>query len=393
MDVNSFPVGERWFAGKGRRIVAVAISERIEISGGELAFADVEYERGGGERYLLLDRLDWSALLRTLADGPVAGALGRLELRGSPPLDGLEGQRTPATDQTNTLVALADRLLVKAYRRLEPGPHPEIELLTRLRGRGAPVPAALGSIHHVADDGSVTALALLEEFVPGAEDGWEAPIERVASHLRGEGPAPIEEFGEAGRTAARLHDALADEGRGRFGPADAAAVRDSATANLRRAADAEPELVCSRELLSRLEGLRRLEGTSKQHTHGDLHYAQFLRAPGRPPVVIDFEGDPTRPLAERVSVDSPLRDLACLIRSIDHIGSAASRRVGIEPDSWIADARAAALTAYGPVDHVLLHALELAEEVRELVYAQTTLPEWLYAPRHGLRRLLGEKPA
>jgi predicted trehalose synthase len=93
-----------------------------------------------------------------------------------------------------------------------------------------------------------------------------------------------------------------------------------------------------------------------------------------------------------------LRDVAALLRSIDHIGTAAARRVSAphphaDPDAFIGAARAAALAAYeartgAPVDRRLLGALELAAECRELVYAHRTVPEWAYAPQAGLRRLL-----
>jgi predicted trehalose synthase len=124
--------------------------------------------------------------------------------------------------------------------------------------------------------------------------------------------------------------------------------------------------------------------------HGDLHIGQLLRRTGADPLVIDFEGDPTRPLADRRRPDTPLRDLASLLRSVDHCGSAASRRAGgAAPEEWIAGARAAVLSGYGgPVDARLLAALEVAKECAEFVYAQRVLPEWLYAPRQGLRRLL-----
>jgi maltokinase len=122
--------------------------------------------------------------------------------------------------------------------------------------------------------------------------------------------------------------------------------------------------------------------------HGDLHFAQFLRTPDRT-LVIDLEGDPTAPLAERRRPDTPLRDVAALLRSIDHIGTAAARRAaGTDPEPFIAAASEAALEAYGPVDRPLLDALELAAECRELVYAHRVVPEWVYAPQAGLRRLL-----
>ncbi|MCW2993441.1 MAG: aminoglycoside phosphotransferase, partial [Conexibacter sp.] len=132
--------------------------------------------------------------------------------------------------------------------------------------------------------------------------------------------------------------------------------------------------------------------------HGDLHFAQLLRAPGRT-LVVDLEGDPTAPLADRRRLDTPLRDLAALLRSIEHLGAAGARRAMLgdspptEAGPFVDAACAAALAAYedaagAPVDRALLAALELASECRELVYAYRSVPEWAYAPQAGLRRLL-----
>src|SRR4051794_25799414 len=184
MSVKGIDITARWFAGKGRAIAAV---EPVGAAAG-LGLLDVRYADGLAERYLdIPEGFDWSALLRSRF--PVAGAGGRLELDAGPALPGLlaagvDGAREPSTDQSNTLVVLGERLLGKAYRRLGPGPHREVELLSALGGRDAPVPPFAGSLRWDPDDGGPdTAIALLQAFVPGLEDGWEAPIERVAAAL------------------------------------------------------------------------------------------------------------------------------------------------------------------------------------------------------------------
>jgi trehalose synthase-fused probable maltokinase len=376
---------------------------------GRLTIVDVRYAdaagpggppAGAAERYLLgPEELRWAPLLARLGAGPLDGDGGRLELRATPALEALaggEGERVPATDQTNTLVVLGERLLVKAYRRLHAGPHPEVELLGALAGRGAPVPELAGSIHWVDAAGEDTAVALLQAFVPGAEDGWEAPIERAAAALRAGPPYDAGEWAAAGRAAGRLHAALADA----FGTAPATAEhlarwRADAEAFLAEAAGADPEAAAAAPAVrERLAAFERLSPPPLTRIHGDLHVAQLLRAGDGEPLVIDFEGDPLRPLAARRAPDTPLRDLAGLLRSADHAGSAASRRAdGAAPEAWIAAATEAALAGYAEsapvaVDRELLAALELAKECAELVYALRVLPEWLYAPRLGLRRLL-----
>jgi maltokinase len=402
MTVKGIDITARWFAGKGRAIAAV---DAVGAAAG-LGLIDVRYADGATERYLDIPAgFDWAALLRS--PFPVAGDGGRLELHPGPALPGLlaagvDGAREPSDDQSNTLVVLGERLLIKAYRRLEPGPHPEVELLGALGGRDAPVPPFAGSLRWAPDDGGPdTAVALLQAFVPGLEDGWEAPIERIAAALRAGPPYPTGEWAAAGAAAARVDGALADA----FGltagtRADLARWRADAEAALSEAAARDAELAAAApEIRERLARFEALPPPLLTRVHGDLHVGQLLRSPGapRPPLVIDFEGDPTRPLAERLRPDTPLRDLAGLLRCIAHVGAAGSRRAEhADPAGWIAAARSAALDAYAAdapveVDPELLAALELAKECSEYVYALRVAPEWLYAPRHAMRRLLEER--
>ncbi|HEX7289647.1 MAG TPA: hypothetical protein VF250_00855 [Conexibacter sp.] len=397
MSSDAFDHTARWFGGKGRPVAAV---EEAGAAGG-LRLRDVRYADGGHERYLdVPDGFAWAPLVDALrAAGAIAGSGGSLELCRGPAIDALaigSGlQHVPATDQSNTLVVIDERLLVKAYRRLESGPHAEVEMLTALASRNAPVPPFAGSIHWVDDDGTDTAIALLQAFVPGAEDGWEGPIERVAVALAEGPPYDVAEWRATGTVAAELHAALVDAFGLRPGGADdLAGWRGEAEAALAQAERHDPELSALAPLVrDRLAGLARMAPPPVTRIHGDLHVAQLLRT-GDDLLVIDFEGDPIRTLAQRRRLSTPLWDVATLLRSIDHLGSAAARRLsGIAPGAWIAAATAAALDAYAsastePVDRELVRLLELAKECMELVYALRYLPEWLYAPQMGLRRLL-----
>ena len=390
----------RWFAGKHRRVAAVTEAGAF---GGALALVDVAYGDGGApERYLLpAEGLAWGALLATLARAPLTGAAGRIELRPAPALADLlpapgAAEHVPSTDQSNTLTVIGDRLLIKAYRKLESGIHPEVELGAALVGTAAPVPTHAGSLHHVAPDGADTTIALLQEFVADAASGWEAPIEAIAAWLRAGSAALLAPFAAAGTAAAALHGALRDRLGAHPAPAaTGAAWRAAALAALDEAAALDPEAAAAAPAIrQRLAALDHAGATPLQRIHGDLHYAQLLQTPARGVLIIDLEGDPTAPLSDRRAPDTPLRDLAALLRSIDHLGAAAARRVpGSDPTTFVASATAATLGAYehrasAPVDRPLLAALELAAECRELVYALRTLPEWAYAPRAGLRRLL-----
>ena len=125
--------------------------------------------------------------------------------------------------------------------------------------------------------------------------------------------------------------------------------------------------------------------------HGDYHVGQILRSQEGLRVV-DFEGEPGRPLAERRLPGTQLRDVAAMLRSFDHLGRHVERDVRpghvVEVEHWIEGARAAFLEAYGECDAVLLRALEVEKETYEYVYAATFLPDWMYAAAGGMRWLM-----
>ena len=127
-----------------------------------------------------------------------------------------------------------------------------------------------------------------------------------------------------------------------------------------------------------------------QRVHGDFHIGQILRA-GERLLVLDFEGEPTRPIGQRAAPGTALRDVAAMLRSFDHLGrSVEHERAGgtAAVERWIAAARTAFLDAYGRVDPGLLRALEFEKACYEFVYAAEFAPSWVYAPRGGMRWLL-----
>jgi predicted trehalose synthase len=145
--------------------------------------------------------------------------------------------------------------------------------------------------------------------------------------------------------------------------------------------------------------------------HADLHLGQVLVSDDGYRI-IDFEGEPLRSVAARRRLDSPLRDVASLLRSLDHVARSARRRAdrrngrqleapALDTDRWIERARERFLTAYAEglrraaspimLDLDLLDAFEVAKETYEFVYAATVLPSWLWAPREGMRWLLTQE--
>lgn len=411
----------RWYQGKARALRSLELVDRAPLGpGASLAIVAASFESGDPDQYALVlrdgvaavtDDPAWPALARLTLGGSIRGDRGVFEGVAGGPTRGaraLEGRSCVAieADQSNTSLLLDGHTVLKCYRRLRPGVHPEQELLaglTRVGSRRAP--ALLGTLIYRSDAAPV-ALASAYAYVQGSPVGWEPAIARLADALDG-APDRLQalaaEAVELGRCAGELHrDLRAAFGSERATHTDARSAREHAEADLSEAvavvASAAPELVelapAARQALA---GLDRLEATEVQRIHGDLHVGQILRA-ATGLVVIDFEGDPTRPTAMRRQPSSPLRDLASLLLSLDHLAVAASRRVGTEgalerARAWSAAARAAARTGHREAggtepDEILLHALEVEKEWREAVYAARVLPEWLYAPRLVLPSLL-----
>ncbi len=394
---------QRWFAGKGR--IVDELAQTVDI--GPLAVLDVRYaDAGRPERYLVeVDELRWGDLLGALRAAPLTGATARLELEPGPALESLlapvgAGERHASLDQSNTLVVVGARLLLKVYRNLHSGVHPERETLAALAGSDAPVPRFGGSLVLTEAGGAQTTVALLQEYIAGAASGWEAMTAPVTAYLNGKGDDGVLPFADAGAASAVLHRVLAERLGTERAPAAGEGWRREGVEALGAARDLERSLdeSMAREIDARLAPLARVRDPLLQRIHGDLNLAQCLFAPAQV-LIVDFEGNPTIPLDRRRIRDTPLRDLATLLRSIDHVGSAAARRTdGIDPTAWIERTRAATLQAYERevgerADRALLHALELVAECRELIYAHRVVPEWAYVARNGLARLLNASVA
>lgn len=336
-----------------------------------------------------------------------------------------------ARDQSNTSTILGDRLLLKAYRRVQPGLNPDLELTAFLSEEAAfpGVPRLAGWAEVVTRDGGAATAAMLQAFVAHADDLYERTAEFLASLVGAPGTASLEWATEVaedlGLLVAGLHGALASPPADADGLTPRAATHDELKAwrmeahrRLNQAihdvAAVDPDL--AREL--RDEGAAIAARASRfeavvtpplvMRIHADLHLGQILIADDGYRV-IDFEGEPLRPIEERRRLDSPLRDVASILRSLDHVARSARRRAerrnggpierpGLDIDAWIERARERFLSAYAAglrrsgapfaVDLDLLDAFEVAKECYEFSYAATVLPSWLWAPRDGMRWLL-----
>ena len=466
---------ERWFAAKGDVVTSARLAHAFALSAQEvLALVDVRLGEGEGrlERYLVPFTTSadgavvpagvgdgaWRSLAAAIAQGRTIPALGREPADGAaakgagvdaalvcrpspgladswpgPPARLAEEDEAPlGRDQSNTSVVLGGgALLLKAYRRVQPGLNPDLELTAFLSEEAAfpGVPRLAGWAEAVTRDGGAATIAMLQAYVGHAADAYEATAERLAALVAAPGTVSLEwatEIAEdLGVLVAGLHAALASPPREAAEMAPRAATRDELKAwrfeahrRLNRAiadvAAVDPELadelrdsgahIAARA--SRFEAV--VTPPLVMRIHADLHLGQILVADDGYRVV-DFEGEPLRPVEERRRLDSPLRDVASMLRSLDHVARSARRRAerrsggpierpGLDVEAWIERARARFLGAYAAglrhagappmLDLDLLDAFEVAKECYEFSYAATVLPSWLWAPRDGMRWLL-----
>lgn len=435
-------VGERWFAAKDRAVTAVTVEERFAMGRGGLAILRAEVGRGRSLRYTMPiddDPSTWVALADLAArGGSIIGNAGG-SLTGIPPTrigaptHSVKGDdratrsddaRPLGVDQSNTSWVIGEHSVLKLYRRLAPGPNPEVELAAALVD--APIPAFHGGIRYRSTAWGAADIAIVHQFVPGASDEFERLAEGLAAWLRagcapGDLKLPLADLADAGRATAALHAALmrlearhlrprpAGSGdvvrwSGRARTAVTAAIRTMDAADRAVGAELRAMRPAIDAAIAPLAAVA--PGTTVARIHGDMNIGQLVRD-GVRFLIVDLEGEPARPVAERRRHDLALRDVASLLRSVDHITRSAIRRASVQDqeravDAWLAAARATILAAYrtglgGDGGNLasqphLLHALEVEKELYEFVYSAMYLPAWRYAPAAGLRWLIRRGP-
>ncbi|SFE70230.1 maltokinase N-terminal cap-like domain-containing protein [Blastococcus tunisiensis] len=315
-------------------------------------------------------------------------------------------------EQSNTSLIYGSEAILKLFRRLEPGLNPDVEVHDALRRTENPHIAPL--LGHIEIDDPDPAnppatVAMLQTFVPNASDGWRLATASVrdlymegdlhADEVGGDFAADSERLGAATASVhADMAQVLPTEPAGDDWYAAAAAQMDE---RLTAAIEIVPQLAEQADGLRSLyaEVARSREPVVRQRIHGDLHLGQVLRtATGW--IVLDFEGEPARPLASRRELDSPLRDVAGMLRSFDY----AARHMLVEqPDDaqrayraqeWAARNRAAYCDGYSAASGLdpcggspLLRAFEADKAVYECVYEARNRPHWLMIPLNSLSRL------
>jgi maltokinase len=347
--------------------------------------------------------------LTGMVDGSAQGAL---QFRRSADADRIpvgEPSLVLTGEQSNTSLIYSDVAILKVFRRLQPGTNPDIEILDALGRRGAQhVPTLLGSVHGEID-GESYALAMLQEFLTSATDGWVLAKTSVRD-LMAEADLHAEEAGgdfaaEAGRLGAAVAEVHAELAAA-FGHSVAERAEVRARAE-RMGARLDEAVAVVPQLAEVAHGLRAIYAAfanaetelSVQRIHGDLHLGQALRTVHRW-VVIDFEGEPMAELSARRRPDSVLRDIAGMLRSFEYAAYHRVIEVGWQAQlayragEWAQRNRTAFCEGYAEAaghdprtDSVALRAFEADKAVYEAVYEARHRPDWLGIPLASLQRL------
>ncbi|MGH3737414.1 MAG: maltokinase N-terminal cap-like domain-containing protein [Micromonosporaceae bacterium] len=452
---------QRWFAGKGREIGTVTVAheyglraERLISAGIDLAhaLADVTFSDGGpAQRYQIFvcyrkdlpEKLD-HVRIGLMPGGSVAydalwdeGAASYLVglmsgsgtsfgddlavFRGEPAAELADvGAELPSrvidSEQSNTSVVYGETAILKVFRRVVPGVNPDLELNRALARAGSEhVAGLLGAIEGTLD-GEPVSYAMLSAYADNAADGWAMATASVrdlmaeqdlrADEVGGDFAAESHRLGEA---VATVHADLARTlGTGTLGADGLASLAGQMRARLEAAIrvvpDLEPYEHALQEAYAAVSGVPAPVPT--QRIHGDLHLGQVLRTPATW-LLIDFEGEPITPLAERVRPDSPLRDVACMLRSYDYAAGhllLAEERAAYPDDhdrqlefrthEWVSRNRDAFCAGYANAagadpreEVVLLRAYELDKAVYETVYEARNRPAWLPIPLRSIATL------
>lgn len=473
---------QRWFGEKARPIANVSLADSAiaAADGGYWLWllTDVGFADGGASRYLIplaamsepagnatpiasLDATDQqAAILDALTIARFRESLldqlrdqGQIHsLHGTFQWQATTGQahlieaaasgssHVSAVEQSNSSIVYDESLILKLFRKIQPGINPEIEI-GRFLTEGTAyrhIPALVGSLSYVAGQAEPVSLAVAQAFVPNLGDGWSFTLRSLEQAMNGDMSSlkreeVLDQYSAAaerlGRRTGQLHAALASARGESMRPAavtgaDITAWRDDTRHALIETSDAVAAKMphvgpATRQLLDRFQaavpsleawaaGFTNLANTLKIRVHGDYHLGQTLRTPDDDFVILDFEGEPARSLAERRAKTSALKDVAGMLRSFTYARGAAAHALTVKDEppeaaDWLADwerqARNAFIagyraetTAHGvaflPANRAdfdaALAAWELDKALYEIRYELNNRPDWLTIALTGL---------
>jgi maltokinase len=434
---------QRWFAGKGRMLRDLAVVADTEVVAGDPALRHllVLVSHGASADHyqifvgLRRDLPDWleHAKIGTLEDGVHAydalhdPELTRTLLRaiaGNETIGSLTFQREPGAkidtsldsivltaEQSNTSLVYGEESILKVFRRVFAGPNPDLEVTSALNQLGSQhIAEPYGSVETLMD-GVTTTLAILSKYLRTATDGWTLAATSVrdlyAQDLyEGESVSAADAGGDFSGEAHRLGAATAEVHRDlaeAFGtdvlpPESLHEMAEQMYRRLDLAAAAVPELARYVDMIGNAySAVAKInEPVPAQRVHGDYHLGQVMRTETGW-ILLDFEGEPATPLAQRRARSSPLRDVAGMLRSFDY---AARFQLLTNPDAerlhgaareWSRHNSSAFCAGYAeaggldPVaNEVLLRALTLDKAVYEVMYEARHRPSWLQIPLESL---------
>jgi trehalose synthase-fused probable maltokinase len=441
---------QRWYASKSRGVTSIEIVEGISLREDPLLFlalVQTRFATGTHELYQLPLALqqhsqdagprgngreaiastpDWVAydamaeparlveLVRRMdAEEEIGAAEGTFYFHRADGVGALSGEvdvRLMGVEQSNSSLVFDDQLVLKVFRKLEPGINPELEMLRFLTARGFPHIAPLHGWYDYEGQSLAATLGVAQQFFREARGGWELALDEIQRAAE----TFLERLGALGAVTAEMHNALAsDASDPAFAPDEPSAESISL---LTATIDEDIERIFVRlpdderlaPIMGRGQDVRERLAARAQigiggrviRTHGDYHLGQTLYTP-RGWVIIDFEGEPARALPERRQKRSPLRDVASMLRSFAYVTSAVDiLKGGRAPADFEERAREHFLGRYFEViDTALMPAgeaairnvlsiFELEKAIYELQYELDNRPDWVAIPVAGIARLL-----